>query len=280
MDGAAGDASVGSIDSSFAADVSARDTATGSDETGPGRGPDSAAGQDASTEDAPSDETSTQDAGAEASPGDSGISTDTGVLADTGAFLPDSGAEPDTGAPNDSGATDARPADSGSTCPGHGITGAIVTFDLSGQPGDEASAAATSSAAGVTGGSITRSTGLTPITGSSAINSSGWSEGSSADKSLYYAFTLTPAAGCTVTLTSLSIDVKASATGPSHADVGTSADGYTTLSTAFAGTSVDTVPLSATATAPITVHVFGYGATSTQGTLRIENTMTVSGTIE
>jgi hypothetical protein len=39
------------------------------------------------------------------------------------------------------------------------------------------------------------------------------------------------------------------------------------------------VTLSASAAAPITVHVFGYGATSTGGTLRIQNTMTLSGTL-
>ncbi len=275
-DGASGDSSLGASDSTFdtsALDVSERDTSARSDATGGGEagpGPDSGAPLEASTNDAPSSETSTDDAGAEAS-----APADSGALADTGEPL-DSGGIPEAGAP------DAGPFDSGTVCPDHGFSGALVTFNLASQPGDETSAPATSSAAGVTGGTLTRAAGLTPITGARSINSSGWSLGSSANRSLYYAFTVTPAAGCTVTLTSLAIDVQASPTGPASADVGTSVDNYTTLSSAFAGTSTDTVtlPAGASSASPITVHVFGYAATGTMGTLRIQNTLTLSGSLD
>jgi hypothetical protein len=271
---------VGAADSTFAVDSGTRDTATGGEEAGPGRDSGSSSAPEASTEDGPAGETSTEDASAEAAPGDSGTLEDGGSLADTGTPA-DSGVEPDTGAPlPDSGTPEAGLSDAGSTCPVHGVSGILVTFDLSGQPGNEASAAATSSVTGVTAGPISRSVGLTPVSGTDSINSSGWPAGTAPDKNLFDTFTITPAAGCTVTLTSLSIDVKASPTGPAHAEVGTSADGYTTVSTPFAGTSTETVTLSASGTAPITVRVFGYGATSSAGTLRIENTMTLSGTID
>jgi hypothetical protein len=97
---------------------------------------------------------------------------------------------------------------------------------------------------------------------------------------LYYTFTVTPAAGCTVGLTSLALDVQASSTGPKNVEVGTSADSYATLSTAVAGTSSGNVALSASAAAAVTVHVFGYAASGSAGTLRIQNTMTLSGTLE
>jgi len=97
---------------------------------------------------------------------------------------------------------------------------------------------------------------------------------------LYYTFTVTPAAGCTLGLTSLALDVEASSTGPKNVEVGTSADGYATLSAAVAGTSSGNVALSASAAAAVTVHVFGYGASGSAGTLRIQNTMTLSGTLE
>ena len=101
-----------------------------------------------------------------------------------------------------------------------------------------------------------------------------------ADKTLYYTFSVTPAAGCTLSLASLAIQTAASGTGPANFDVGTSVDNYTALSTAYAGTSTDTVTLSASAAGAITVHVFGYGATGSGGTMRIEGTMTLSGSIE
>lgn len=191
----------------------------------------------------------------DSSPGapDSTFSSDVSV-ADTStggdASVNDAGSE---GLPGDSSATETGPGDSGSTCADHGFAGALVTFDLSSQSGSETSAASTSSAAGATGGPITRSTGLTAASGSGSINSSGWSQGTTADQSLYYTFTVTPAAGCTITLTSLAIDVKASSTGPASVQVGTSVDSYTALSTPIAGTSTGTVPLSASASAPIAV---------------------------
>ena len=154
-----------------------------------------------------------------------------------------------------------------------------MTFDLSAQAGSEASAAPTSSAAGVTGGALSRASGLTVVSGAGSINASGWPTAASADPSLYYTFSVTPAAGCTVALTSLALDLKASSSGPAHASVGTSADAYASLSTPVAGTSTGTVMLSASAAGPIIVRVFGYGATSTGGTLRIQNTMTLSGTL-
>lgn len=188
----------------------------------------------------------------------------------------DTGSISDSALPGDT----AAPGDSSSTCPQHGFTGALVTFDLTGQTGSEASVAATSSATGITGGALTRATALAAVSGADSINSSGWSTAAMADKTLYYAFSVTPSAGCTVNLASLAIQTAASGTGPAHFDVGTSVDNYTALSTAYAGTSTDTVTLSASAAGAITIHVFGYGATGSTGTMRIESTMTLMGSIE
>jgi hypothetical protein len=219
---------------------------------------------------APGDATSGSDVAAV----DTSTGSDAGFTVDaTEASLDDGSTTPDTGA------MEAGPSDSSSTCPGHGFTGALVTFDLTGQTGSETSAAAKSSATGVMGGALSRASGLTAVAATGSIDSSGWSLGTTADPTLYYTFTVTPAAGCSVALTSLAIDVKASATGPANVDVGTSVDNYAALSTPVAGTSIGTVTLSASAAAPISVHVFGYGATSSAGTLRIESTMTLSGTI-
>ena len=73
-----------------------------------------------------------------------------------------------------------------------------------------------------------------------------------------------------MTLTSVALYVSASGTGPAKGDVATSADGFTTHTTAFAGTSNTTVALSnVSGTGAIEVRAYGYGATGSAGTFRI-----------
>jgi len=190
----------------------------------------------------------------------------------------------DTGSVMDSssdvGVHDA-PSETTTGCPGHGTTGTLVTFDLSAQTGSEASAPASNMAAGISAGSLTRAPALAAVSGAGSINSSGWGTGSTADPTRYYTFTVTPAAGCSVSLTSLALNVQASATGPTKGDVATSADAFATHSTSFAGTSTPTATLSVTsATGAIEIRVYGYGASGSGGTFRIQNTVTLSGSIQ
>ena len=207
---------------------------------------------------------------------DSSSSDDTGSGDDTGAMSGDTGVPPADGGPVDTGA----PGDSG--CIGSGYSGALVTFDLSAQAGNETSVAATTSAKGVTGGALSRSAALTAVSGSGSINASGWATMATADATKYFTFTVTPAAGCTVTLTSLALDVKASSTGPTKGDVATSADAFAThTAPAFAGTATPSVTLSGVSgSSAVEIRVYGYGASSSAGTLRIQNTMTLSGKIQ
>ncbi|HEY1694885.1 MAG TPA: hypothetical protein VGG39_22095 [Polyangiaceae bacterium] len=195
----------------------------------------------------------------------------------------DGGSTDDAGSASDGGAAETGPGSDGgsSTCPGHGTTGVLVTFDLSSQSGSEASAPATKVATSVTSGALTRASGLDAVSGSGSINASGWPTAGSADATKYYTFTVTPASGCTVTLGSLALDVSASATGPKNGDVATSADAFAGHTTSFAGTATPTVTLSGVGgTGAVEVRVYGYGAGGSAGTFRIENTVTVSGTIE
>jgi hypothetical protein len=198
---------------------------------------------------------------------------DSGIL-DTG--LPDQVSSRDAGLP------DANLPDGGtSTCASHGYSGVLVTFDLSTQPGGEPSVPPASSAVGVTSGVLARATGLTAAGGSGSINSSGWAASASADPGKYYSFTVAPASGCTFTPASLSLDVSASATGPSTGDVATSADGFAQHAGVFAGTSSGQVPVAAGRSAqPLEIRVYGYSASGSSGTLRIQNTMSLSGSID
>lgn len=185
----------------------------------------------------------------------------------------------DSSTTTDSTTTDTPPSDGGCTP----FTGTLATWDFTGQTGDEASVASASSASGVTTAPITRSSTLLPATGSSSINSKGWSMSSTNDGTTYYTFRLTPSAGCALRITNVALTARASATGASKGAVGTSVD-------AFTGVAFGPIPLtdtmfnvalsaSGTTGGAIEVRVFGWGATSTGGTMRLTSTLTVTGSV-
>ena len=189
------------------------------------------------------------------------------------ASVPDSGT-PDTNPPPPP--PDANPT----ACATHGYSGPLATFSLGSQPGSETSASVTSTGGGVTASALSRSSGLTSVSGAGSINSSGWSTNSSADPSLYYTLSITPGSNCTVTVTTVAYDLKASTTGPSKADLATSADNFASHGASFAATGTGNAAVSsATSSGPLEIRVYGYGASSSSGTLRIENSLVVNGTI-
>lgn len=202
----------------------------------------------------------------------------------------DAGAGTETGAGGNEGGTvaeagkadgSAQPEGSTSACAGHGTTGPLVTFDLSSQSGSETSVTAGTVATGVTSGALTRASGLTATSGSGSINSSGWGTGSSADSGKYYTFTVTPGAGCTVTLSSLATTLQASSTGPTKADVATSIDSFGTHTASVSASGSPTVTLSGVSgSSAIEVRIYGYGASGSGGTFRLSSSLSVSGTIE
>jgi hypothetical protein len=265
----------------------ARDTAS-PDTSSPGFGrPDAVAdapGEAGEGLDAPtSDAWQPEDTGA---PGDSGSDSeaadgaDAEVDAGRDAGVHDAGV--DAGAHDagiDSGAPDAG-IDTGSGCIAHGFSGTLVTFDLSSEPGNEATAPVTSTATGVTSSALGRAAAINPVNGNGSINGDNWGTGASADPTRYYTFTVTPASGCTLDVTSLTYDVRASSTGPANGDVATSVDSFGTHSAAFAGTSTGTASLGATSSGAIEIRVFGFGATSSAGTFRIENTLSLGGNLQ
>ncbi len=165
-------------------------------------------------------------------------------------------------------------AGSSSSC---GTTGTLVSYDFSGQPGNQTATAATSKIAGITAGSMARSTSVTATSGTNSINGSNWST-SGIDTSRYYTFTITPSS-CSLDITSISIDTKASTTGPSAAAIATSEDAFATK-TSFTPGNATTVSLSVTgATKPVEVRVYGFTASGTAGTWRVQNTLTATGSL-
>jgi hypothetical protein len=226
------------------------------------------------TTDADNSDVTSDDAGGDASneDGASDGATDAGT--------PESGTDASDGGVDagDASASDASDAgDAG--CP-YTFTGTLATWDLSALTGITTSAPATATASGMSAGAISRSSGLTAVSASGGINSSGWSTASTVDKTLYYTFTVTPPAKCAMAITSVYLDTLTSGNGPSSGDVGTSADTFTALS-AFTPNTAASVSLSVTGeTTTIEIRAYGYNALLTAGTMRIRNTMTVSGSLK
>jgi hypothetical protein len=150
---------------------------------------------------------------------------------------------------------------------------------MTGEPGNEPNVSPRSSASGVTVGALTRAAGLTANAGSNSINASNWTLSSMANPGDYYTFTITPGAGCELSLASLALNVQASATGPLAGEVATSADGFASHTASFATTGSPQVTLSATSSSAIEVRIYGYGASSAAGTFRLSTGLTLSGSV-
>jgi hypothetical protein len=159
------------------------------------------------------------------------------------------------------------------------FSGIVATWSFSGDAGSQTSTAAASRAQGFTAGDVRRASSLTATAGADSINSSNWSTAGSRDTSKYYTLTITPPSGCALDLASAAIDAKSSSTGPSKAVIATSVDSYAatqTVSTSAASTPSLTVTGQ---TAAVEVRIYGWSASGTAGTMRLQNTLTLTGSL-
>lgn len=158
------------------------------------------------------------------------------------------------------------------------FSGVIATWTFSGEPGSQTTTPLATTASGVTGAGITRSTALIAASGTGTMNASNWGTSAQADTAKYYTMSITPPSNCTIDLTSIATDLKASTTGPAKAAVGSSQDNFgqtVVLSTSTTSTG----SLAISASGPIELRLFGYNASGSIGTLRLQNTLTISGAI-
>lgn len=242
---------------------------------------------DAATTDSSTADAASIDATASGDASSDGSATDASSDASKDSGSVDAGidAASDGGA-SDASVGDSSVVDSGPNCPSSIVGGTLATFDFANpsQPGNQASTAAKSSAAGLTTGAISRSNNVTAQSGTNSINSSNWALTQTPDATKYYTFTLTPDPRCKLSLSGLSIDTQASGTGPAKASVATSDDSFVAMS-AIAPNSIATPSLSVVSTSKaVEVRVYGYAAGgdagSTGGTFRIQNTFTIKGSLQ
>ncbi|CAN5720994.1 hypothetical protein BH11MYX2_BH11MYX2_27760 [soil metagenome] len=159
------------------------------------------------------------------------------------------------------------------------FSGVLATWSLTGQTGSQVSTAAATSTSGVTAGALKRGGALTPASGTNSINSSGWSLGAQ-DTTKFYTVTLTAPSGCSISTSSLALDMTASGTGPTSAAIATRADAFAATTPASTATPGMVSVTTSSASGMLEIRVYGSGASATTGTMRIQNTLTVTGTLQ
>lgn len=160
------------------------------------------------------------------------------------------------------------------------FSGVLATWDFTMEAGNQTSTVVKTTASNVTGSAFSRSMGLTATAGAGSINSSNWPTAGALDPMKYYTFTITPPAGCSLDITQLSIDSKRSTTGPLNGAVATSADNFSAATTVGIDTVAMILPNVKGQTKAVEIRVYGFGASASGGTLRIQNTFTVTGELK
>jgi hypothetical protein len=116
--------------------------------------------------------------------------------------------------------------------------------------------------------------------GTNSINASNWTTAAQLDVTRYYTLSITPPAGCSVSMSAMTVDVAASGTGPTLSAVATSADAFAqTAPISTAAPSTPTLSVNKSASA-VEIRIYGYGAGAMTGTMRVQNMLSVTGALQ
>jgi hypothetical protein len=159
------------------------------------------------------------------------------------------------------------------------FTGELGKWVFTGASGSQPSTASTTNAPGVVAGRITRSPAVMPTAGADSINATNWPTSGQLDPASYFTLSLSAPAGCAISVTAMSIDVLSSGTGPASASIASSADNFAaTTSIGTASPSSPTLTASS-ASGTLELRIFGFAAAATTGTMRVQNTMSITGAV-
>ena len=168
------------------------------------------------------------------------------------------------------------PVDGPSGC---AFSGVLASYAFAAQAGSQATTPAATTAPGLTAGGIARSASIAVASGAGSMNASTWPTTAQLDPAAYYALAIMPPPGCTLSVTGLAIDAKSSGTGPASAAVATSADGF--AQTSPVSTAVPSTPtVTVTGATALEIRIFGYAATSSSGTMRLQNQLSITGSLQ
>lgn len=143
----------------------------------------------------------------------------------------------------------------------------LLTFDFAGLAGSETSANSNGNNANITGSTITRGSGLTASGNGDRFNATNWaltSINNAVSGNNYMQFAVTPNGGCSVSITSVYVQLQRSGTGPSAIALRSSADGFTTnldqIYNIVDNTSTQnfTFTFSITSSTPVTFRIYMY----------------------
>jgi hypothetical protein len=172
-------------------------------------------------------------------------------------------------------------ADAASAVCANMFTGVLVTYSFSGNAGNEATEPAASAVTGVIGTPIVRSNGLVAELDASSLSSSNWPTSTTVDPNRYYKFSIVPSTtNCLLSLTSVSIDPHASPLGPTIAAIATSTDNFASKSVIPVSSASTPALAVMNATSSVEIRIYAYGASSSGGKFRLDNTLTVSGSLK
>ena len=159
------------------------------------------------------------------------------------------------------------------------FSGVLASYSFAAQAGSQATTPAATTAPGLTAGGIARSASVAVASGAGSMNASTWPMTAQLDPAAYYTLAIMPPAGCTLAVTALAIDAKSSGTGPASAAVATSADGF--VQTSPVSTAVPSTPtVSVTGATTLEIRVYGFAATTSSGTMRLQNQLSITGSMQ
>jgi hypothetical protein len=163
--------------------------------------------------------------------------------------------------------------------------GTLGNFATQGLSGATVFVGASNVAANAAFSNLTRGTGLTAASLTNAFNSSGWTTAAMPDANDYCEFTITPNSGFQFSASELRVGLQRSSTGPSNVVLRSSLDEFASNigpviappsgTTATSTVDLTVVPGLQNSSAPVTFRLYGYGASSGAGTLRIERVTSV-----
>jgi hypothetical protein len=149
----------------------------------------------------------------------------------------------------------------------------ILTFSFSGNNGDEINFPSSSNSGGIQASVISRGPNIAAAASGDRFNSINWTTGATPDLNGFIEYTIIPAGGYKIDITSIQLQHRRSSTGPRKFIIRTSVDGFTTdASGELTVPDVNTqqnnslallMPLSTTA--PVTFRIYGYAAETTSG---------------
>ena len=173
-----------------------------------------------------------------------------------------------------------RPDSSSSGTCASPFTGTLATWTFTSETGSQAMTAVATKATGITAGAVTRSAGLTAVSGAGSINASNWPTAAQRDLTKYYALAIAPPAGCTLTITTANVDARASGTGPVSAVLSTSADTYAQTSPISTTAATAASVAIANASSMVELRIYGYAASASGGTLRLQTSLSLVGSLQ